>query len=128
MLGLETLEEQLGQLEKLSPEQQARFLELTMEEMHEAEHETDALLAAWRAGDTRKMAELLSSEYDSFPELFRALVTERNQRWLPQIERFLKDDHDYLVVVGALHVVGDHGLIEMMRHDGYTPVPVRAAQ
>jgi len=103
MLGLETLEEQLGQLEKLSPEQQARFLELTMEEMHEAEH-------------------------DSFPELFRALVTERNRRWLPQIERFLKDDHDYMVVVGALHVVGEQGLLEMMRHDGYAPVPVRAAQ
>ena len=128
MLGLETLEEQLGQLEQLSPEQQARFLELTIEEMHDAEHETDALLAAWRAGDNRKMAELLSSEYDSFPELFRALVTERNRRWLPQIERFLKDDHDYMVVVGALHVVGEQGLLEMMRHDGYAPVPVRAAQ
>jgi uncharacterized protein len=128
MLGLETLEQQLGQLERLSPEQQARFLELTMEEMHDAERETGELLAAWRAGDTRKMAELLAGEYDSFPELFRELVTERNRRWLPQIERFLKDEHDYLVVVGALHLVGEQGLLEMVRHDGYAPVPVRASQ
>jgi uncharacterized protein YbaP (TraB family) len=127
MLGLETLEEQLGQLEQLSPEQQARFLELTIEEMHDAEHETDELLAAWRAGDNTKMAALLADEYDAFPELFRALVTERNRRWLPQIERFLKDDHDYLVVVGALHLVGEQGLLALVRHDGYTPLPVRAA-
>ena len=107
---------------------EARFLDLTVDESHDAESETDELLAAWRAGDTKRLADMLSDEYQSFPELYRALVTDRNKRWLPQIERFLKDDHDYLVVVGALHVVGDHGLLEMVRHDGYTAVPVRTAQ
>jgi uncharacterized protein len=124
ILGLETLEQQLGQLEHLSPEQQTRFLELTIDELHDAEHETDELLAAWRSGDTQHLASLLSSEYASFPELFRALVTERNQRWMPQIERFLADDHDYLVVVGALHLVGRDGLLELARRKGWTPVPV----
>jgi uncharacterized protein YbaP (TraB family) len=123
--GLETLEEELGQLEHLSAEQQSRFLELTLDELHESEHETDALLAAWRNGDTQRLAALLSEEYAEFPELFSALVTERNKRWLPQIERFLKDDRDYLVVVGALHLVGKDGLLELARRDGLTPLPLR---
>jgi uncharacterized protein len=122
--GLESLDDQLGQLERLPLDQQGRFLDLTVAEMTDAEHETADLLTAWRAGDTPKLASLLSSDYQSFPELYRALVTERNERWMPQIERFLKDDHDYLVVVGALHLVGQGGLLDLARRDGLTVMPV----
>jgi uncharacterized protein YbaP (TraB family) len=124
--GLETLDEQLGQLERLTAEQQSRFLDLTVDEMHEAERDTDDLLSAWRAGDTRKLAELLSSDYRTFPELYRALVTDRNARWMPQIEGFLGADHDYLVIVGALHLVGPGGLLELARRDGLSVTPVVA--
>ncbi len=123
--GLETLDEQLGQLEHLTPDQQSRFLDLTVDEMHNAERDTDDLLTAWRAGDTRKLADLLSSDYQSFPELYRALVTDRNSHWIPEIEGFLKDDHDYFVIVGALHLVGPGGLLELARRDGLTVTPVR---
>ncbi len=125
--GLETLDEQLGQLEHLTPDQQSRFLDLTVDEMHEAERDTDDLLSAWRAGDTRKLAELLSGDYQTFPELYRALVTDRNARWMPQIEGFLEADHDYLVIVGALHLVGPGGLLELARRDGLSVTPVLAS-
>ena len=125
ILGLETLEQQLGQLEGLTSAQQARFLELTLDDMHDADHDTDELMRAWRSGDTERLADLMSREYREFPELYRALVTERNARWLPQIERFLRDDRDYMVVVGALHLVGREGLLELARHAGISAVPVR---
>jgi uncharacterized protein len=122
--GLETLDEQLGKIDGLTYEQQSRFLELTVEEMHEMETDTDELLAAWRAGDNEKLAKLLSVEYDGFPELYRALVTERNKDWLPKIEGLMKDDKDYMVVVGALHLVGKGGLIDLMRKRGLKPTPL----
>lgn len=121
--GLETLDEELGQLERLTPDQQSRFLDLTVDEMRDAQHETDDLLTAWRAGDTHKLADLLSSAYQTFPQLYQALVTDRNARWMPEIEGFLKDDHDYLVIVGALHLVGPGGLLELARRDGLTVTP-----
>ena len=124
--GLETIDQELGQLERLSYEQQARFLDLTVDESHDAESETDELLAAWRAGDTKRLADMLSDEYQSFPELYRALVTDRNKRWLPQIERFLTDDRDYMVLVGALHLVGKDGLLDLLKTQGYSPKPVSA--
>lgn len=125
--GLETLDEELGQLEHLTPDQQSRFLDMTVDEMRDAEHDTDDLLAAWRAGDTQKLADLLSSAYRTFPELYQALVTDRNARWMPEIEGFLKDDHDYLVIVGALHLVGPGGLLELARRDGIAVTAVLAA-
>ncbi|MDB6091441.1 MAG: hypothetical protein JWN85_4225 [Gammaproteobacteria bacterium] len=117
--GLETMSEQLGVFERLSPEEQARFLDLIVTEMHEVGSETQSVVSAWRAGDAARLAALLGDEYKSFPVLYRTLVSDRNKRWVPQIEKLLKGPDNYFVVVGALHLVGDGGLLELMRRDGF---------
>jgi uncharacterized protein YbaP (TraB family) len=117
--GLETLEEQLGLLSGLSPADQAKFLDLTLEEMHEMEGETDSLLSAWRSGNAQKLASMLSDEYKVAPALYRMLIADRNKRWMPQLEKLLKGDKDYLVVVGALHLVGNGGLLELTKAKGF---------
>jgi uncharacterized protein len=90
-------------------------------EMHDVGSETQSVVTAWRSGDAAKLAALLSDEYKSFPNLYRVLVTERNKRWVPQIEKLLHGNQDVFVVVGALHLVGDGGLLDLMRRDGYKP-------
>jgi len=117
--GLETLPEQLGVFETLSPEEQAKFLDLVVTELRDVDSDTQAVVTAWRTGDATKLAALLGDEYKSFPTLYRALVTDRNKRWIPQIEKLLKDNNNYFVIVGALHLVGDGGLLELMRRDGF---------
>lgn len=119
--GLETMDEQLGVLQGMSKSDQARFLDMTVTEMHDVEGETQSVVTAWRSGDAAKLAALLSDEYKSFPNLYKALVTERNKRWVPQIEKLLHGNQDVFVVVGALHLVGDGGLLELMRRDGFKP-------
>jgi uncharacterized protein YbaP (TraB family) len=97
-------------------------LDLTVQDMHEMEDDTDELLAAWRVGDNEKLTKLLSVEYKGFPELYNSLVTERNHNWVPKIEALLTDhDKDYMVVVGALHLVGKNGLIELLSQRGLKP-------
>ena len=117
--GLETLDEQLGVLQGMSYADQARFLDMIVTEMHDVGKETQSVVTAWRTGDEAKLAALLSDEYKSFPALYRLLVSERNKRWVPQIEKLLHANQDYFVVVGALHLVGDGGLLDLMRRDGY---------
>ncbi|HEY1284393.1 MAG TPA: TraB/GumN family protein [Steroidobacteraceae bacterium] len=118
--GFETVEEQFGLLDGLSYPDQARFLEITLEEMDEMETQTDDMLSAWRSGDAKKLGDLLSEEYKVAPTLYRTLVSDRNKRWMPQLEKLLTSDKDYLVVVGALHLVGNGGLLELTRARGYT--------
>ena len=118
--GFETLQEQLGLLDGLSYPDQAKFLDLTLEEMDEMEGETDTLLSAWRTGNAQKLDSLLSEEYKVAPALYRMLVADRNKRWMPQLEKLLNSDKDYLVVVGALHLVGSGGLLELTRARGYS--------
>jgi uncharacterized protein YbaP (TraB family) len=119
--GLETMAEQLGVLQGMSMPDQARFLDMIVTDMRDVESETQSVVTAWRSGDSAKMAALLSDEYKTFPNLYRLLVSDRNKRWVPQIEKLLHGNQDYFVVVGALHLVGDGGLLELMRHDGYKP-------
>jgi uncharacterized protein YbaP (TraB family) len=124
--GLETIDEELGQLEHMSPEDQARFLELTLQDLKDTGDETDQMLSAWRSGDSSALAAQLSDAYQQFPELYRVLVSERNQRWLPQIRSYLAADHNVLIVVGALHVVGKGGLLELLRGAGIVCTPILA--
>jgi len=120
--GLETLDGELSGLAALPREDQLRLIDQTLDDLKESPEEMREVLTAWRQGDAPKLAELLSSEYHSFPALYRPLVTTRNQSWLPQIEQLLKGSGgNTLVVVGALHLVGDGGLLELLRKDGYTP-------
>ena len=118
------MEEQLGVLQTMSYSDQARFLDMVVTEMHDVESETNSVVNAWRTGDAAKLSALLSDEYKSFPALYRVLVTDRNKRWVPQIEKLLHGSQDYFVIVGALHLVGDGGLLELMRRDGYKPESV----
>jgi len=117
--GLETIDEQLGVLEGMSYPDQAKFLDMIVVDMHDVEGETQAVVTAWRSGDAAKLSSLLSDEYKSFPALYRLLVSDRNRHWVPQIEKLLHGSQDYFVVVGALHLVGDGGLLELMRLDGF---------
>jgi len=117
--GLETLPEELGGLLALSREDQVRMLDQTVDELKDIKSEVRELTDAWRHGDAARLARLLSSEYDAFPALYKPLVMERNRRWLPQVEQLLKGQENALVVVGALHLVGQGGLLELLRGKGY---------
>lgn len=120
--GLETLPQQLGMLANLSAKQQREFLEYSVEDAERAAQEIDALIAAWRIGDIRSLAKLLQEGFDKYPEIYRPLTVDRNRQWLPRIENLLRERDDYLVVVGALHLVGKDSVVELLQGKGYRVV------
>ncbi len=120
--GLETLDQELGGLEALPRQEQLRLLDQTLDDLKEPQQQMQEILSAWRHGDAAQLAALLGREYRAFPALYRPLVTARNQRWLPQIEQLLHGEGNCLVIVGALHLVGDGGLLELLRKDGVAAV------
>jgi uncharacterized protein YbaP (TraB family) len=120
--GLETAAQQFQMLAGMPLPMQKRFLVMTLEETDSLDRELDELLRAWHSGDTVALARLLSSEYDEFPDLYRRLTVDRNRAWLPRIEQMLGDRDDYIVVVGALHLVGPESVVDLLRADGYSVV------
>lgn len=120
--GLETAEQQFAAMGGLPLGQQKRFLMMTLEESAQIDAQLDELLGAWRRGDTEALARLLSAEFEEFPELYRPLTVDRNRAWLDRIEGLLDDRDDYLVVVGALHLVGRHSVVDLLGQRGYEVV------
>jgi uncharacterized protein len=118
--GLETAEQQFAVLGGLPLEEQKRFLLMTLEESTQLDAQVDELVGAWQAGDTEALARMLSAEFDDFPELYRPLTEDRNRAWVEQLDGLLDDRDDYLVVVGALHLVGRNSVVDLLRQRGYT--------
>jgi uncharacterized protein len=117
--GLETPREQLEIMARLPEKQQREFLLYSVEDAQRMASELEDLLLAWRSGDAPKMAKLLQEGFDEYPDLYRPLTVERNRKWVPQIEQLLGDKDDYLVVVGALHLVGKDSVIDLLERKGY---------
>jgi len=119
IVGLETPADQFAVLAGLPLPQQKRFLLMTLEEAASADARLDELLTAWRTGDTAALARVLSEEFEEFPELYRPLTEDRNRAWVEQLAGLLDDRDDYLVVVGALHLVGRNSVVDLLRQRGY---------
>ncbi len=118
--GLETIEEQLGFLDGLSPEAQNDLLIQTLEEGGEIAALMDEMIGAWRTGDTAYLEDSILSEMAQYPEIYDAIVVQRNRRWVETITDLLDDEDDYLVIVGALHLIGDDGVPAMLEEKGIT--------
>ncbi len=119
IIPLETLDEQLGFFAHLSMAQQRRFLLYMLDDADDAVHSADAIVNAWRSGDVASLERLLTESSQEYPELFRLLTSDRNRRWLPTLTELLRAREDYLVVVGALHLVGRDGLVHLLQQQGF---------
>jgi uncharacterized protein YbaP (TraB family) len=120
ILSLETAEYQLDRFDGMSVKMQETFLLQTLREIDTLGKEFEEIVSAWRAGDTKILESTLLESFTEFPEAYQLLVSERNSNWLPQIEAFLKQKENYLVVVGAGHLIGKDGLISLLRSKGYS--------
>jgi uncharacterized protein YbaP (TraB family) len=117
--GLETVDEQLGFLDGLPIEAQREMLLQTLLQGATLRESVDELVAAWRHGDTAALEAGLLDSMSEQEALMDALVTDRNRRWAETIAGWLDDDRDYLVVVGALHLVGDEGVPALLEAAGF---------
>jgi hypothetical protein len=126
--GLETVIDQLSVFDARSFEEQTRFLLDSADDAPNLNKDLQELIGAWRVGDLRALETAFIRERAKSPGLYDALLGVRNRQWLPKIEALLEEDRDYLVVVGALHFVGDDGLLALLKKDGHKPVPVPAAK
>lgn len=122
IVALETVSEQMGYFSRLPLDEQANFLGFTLRDIDSSDSDPAAVIRAWKVGDVRELERLFKQESADSPELMRQLTTERNRKWLPRIKALLEDDHDDMVIVGAMHLIGDDGLVALLKSQGFNPV------
>jgi uncharacterized protein YbaP (TraB family) len=117
-VALETAEEQIGFLDGLSPGTQDAMLKESVEGIQAEQTEIRALARAWRAGDAATVERIALKGLSESPEVYNALLRDRNRRWVPQIESCVQTRACF-VVVGAAHLVGPEGLVALLKARGY---------
>jgi uncharacterized protein len=117
--GLETIEEQLHLFADLTDKDQAAYLMYTLEELDTSDAEIEQMITAWRRGDSSELDKSGTKDFEKFPKLYRSLTVDRNKRWIAPIEKMLQANDDYLVIVGALHLVGKEGVVELLKQRGF---------
>jgi hypothetical protein len=118
VLGLETVRDQARVLSSDDASGEGRLVEAIVS-LPAAKAILDELVVAWKAGRINTLDRLLNQDEWNDPKSFESMFLQRNQKWLPQIERFLESDGNYLVIVGSGHLVGDHGLVRTLQGRGY---------
>jgi uncharacterized protein YbaP (TraB family) len=118
--AFETPAEQIALLADTPQAEQIASLRATVEEMETDPDEFKKLVAAWMAGDLKRLdREALQPLRRASPVLFRHLVTERNARWAATLDQRLKGHGRTVVVVGMGHLIGPDGVPARLRALGY---------
>ncbi len=118
IFGFETAREQLELLDGLSLPAQRSLLIQTLRESLNIEEDLDLLIRAWRHGDIGFLEDNLLVEMRKYPELYKTLVVDRNRAWADKIKNLTAEQEDYLVIVGALHLIGKDGVPALLSEIG----------
>lgn len=117
---LETVEEQLGGLAGLGYCEQVDFLMATVDGIGEGAGALDLLIEEWADGDVTGLGLMMANpEMLGSQPIYDVMLTERNERWVPQITAMLDEPGTILIAVGAGHLAGDDSVIKMLRAEGF---------
>jgi len=122
IVELESAESQIRILANLPEHVAALMLEEMLRNRDAVDQSIGALADAWRRGDAQAMDALVNADLrkPEYAELYAKLILERNLRMADRIEELLQKPGRYFVVVGAAHVVGERGIVELLRARGFT--------
>ncbi len=117
--GLETALDQLGAMDKAPLEEQEQMLAEALAPAADMRERIFEMHDIWRAGDDARLEELVNSDMaEKTPQMYELLNRDRNLKWLPQVQVMLGEKQTRLVIVGAMHLIGEDGLVELLRARG----------
>ena len=123
ILEFETIDYQLDIFDGLTDKQQELFLLSTLIETDILEQEVEEMFRAWKAGDVDSLQEILERGIKEHPELlpvYNKIFYERNKSMASKVEEFLNSGGSYFIVIGAGHLVGQEGVIQLLKNKGYS--------
>ncbi|MBR0552378.1 TraB/GumN family protein [Stakelama marina] len=118
--AFETLTGQLGLFDALDERAQRHLLARAVADAASPGGGYAETLAAWRAGDAKRLEASFNPLFAGEPALETALLTGRNARWSDWIARRMRNPGRVLVAVGAGHLVGPKSVVAMLRKRGFT--------
>lgn len=113
---------QINLFNAFSDKVQKDFLLESIKQLDEENTDLAKLSNAWKSGDDATINSVLNKAANDpkGKELYKKLLTDRNYEMSEKIENYFKNSKKVFVVVGAGHLVGKEGIIEILAKKGFT--------
>jgi uncharacterized protein len=121
--GLETVAFQAGLFDSIPYEEQAKELVNDIDSADGNRKMTQQLAAVYRSQDLDAIEALSNKDDAGMKNYMDLLLYSRNRKWAAALDGLLPGK-SLLVAVGAAHLPGKQGVIELLRKEGYTVEPV----
>jgi len=125
--GLETAQEQVDVFDQMSVADQLWLLNQAVSEIEQTDAVFPDMLAAYLQGDLAALMlmqqQMMSDESDIDDRLLQRLLTQRNQRMAQRLLPYLQRGGAF-IAIGALHLSGQGGVLQLLQQQGYAVSPV----
>jgi len=121
IIYLESLETQIRASADLPDYIQIDILTETLEKFSSLGSDATEIADQWSVGGTDYLTEKLIRPMRSrAPEVFNALLRDRNRAWSTKLSRFMEDSGTGFAAVGTAHLLGEGSLLSELREQGYS--------
>lgn len=122
--GLETMELQAAVFDSIPYEEQAKELLKSIDSMEINRKNFDTMMRVYKSQRLSAIEALFNKSELGMQNHEDILLTKRNLNWVAQLAPILKKDNVF-IAVGAGHLVGENGLITLLRKKGYKVLPLQ---
>lgn len=123
VIGLETIADQMQVFDKIPYEEQLKSLvEMAENGMEESKKSFEEMTTYYNAENLEGLVKVMGKQ-GLEADFQESLVDQRNRNWIPLISKLTKESPAF-IGVGALHLPGEQGVINLLRKEGFTVEPV----
>ena len=125
ILGLETIQDQFGAIDKMGMKKQADIMLVKLvENWNDGKQEIKQLITDYKNQDVEALLADMEKSKSMDADFENDLLVTRNQNWIPKIQQITKEKPTFFAV-GAGHLGGKKGVIALLRDAGFTVKAVK---
>ena len=122
-VGLEALDLQMKILDTIPVATQVKDMVTSIKEGKASIRSFNEMILVYKTQNIQKLHELTLGEDSGISNFEAVFLTNRNESWIPVIENLMKKQPTF-IAVGAAHLGGQKGVLNLLRLKGYNVEPV----
>ena len=122
--GLETVDQQLNLFDGFTDKEQVEMVMSTLRNEEKSKQSFEEMQQIYLTQNLDNLYTFMKKDSDSPIGNSRAFLEDRNQNWIPIMKEMMKNKSVFFAV-GAAHLAGPEGVIELLLKDGYELTPIK---
>lgn len=123
ILGLETVQDQVNAINSQPLDSQVVSLKKTILNYDSVKQVMNKMIAVYKENNIDRLYQFLQDNSDGNDNFERDMLVTRNVKWIPVIEKAIQEKPSFFAV-GAGHLGGKQGVLNLLKEQGYTLTPV----